>query len=300
MTARLRLLSLTLIATLALVLRAEAQQSSASIPAANATGAAAAETTTVSAEKTPKAVPAVSSTLLLGFKSYNTSARVGYMRDTETSPTKGRIYNGKQEAFLGYRFENQWGGFVQATQYKQQYNNSQLDRWSVSDPSLTLIHPDLYDNGFLHVTGQLRGYLPYTDRSKTLDIRQYAYYSNQIFSLGNGQEVFNQVVPRYFAANSYAPGDTTWYLEDRVIFTKKINSWCKLGLGNWLQIEQHSATATGYSDEVIPQVDFLISRNFSFGPRISLPIFALNAVYDGPKNATFEEARGELFFQATL
>lgn len=267
-----------------------------SVSAAQTNTTAPAGSLSVSAEKPPK----TSSSLLLGLKSYNSTARVAYLQDDATSPTKGQTYNGKQEVFLGYKFDNEWGGFAQVTQYRQQYNNSNLDRWSSGDPSLTLLHPNLFDNGAVRVLGQFRAYLPYTDRSKNQNIRQFAYYSTQIFALGNGQEIFNQVIPRYFAADKYNDADTTWYVENRTIYTKKISSWCKLGIGNWLQIENHSATTTGYTSEVIPQVDFLVSSNITFGPRVALPIYSQNSVYDGPKNATLQEARGELFFQATL
>jgi hypothetical protein len=237
---------------------------------------------------------------LLGFKSYNTSARVRYLQDDTSGANKGQTYNGKQEFFVGYKFANDWGGFFQAAQSRLQYNDSTLDRWATNDPSLTLLHPDFFDNGFLRLRGQLRGYLAYTDRSKAQNIQQVAYYFTQILALGNGQELFNQVVPRYFGASTYKATDTNFLLENRTIYTKKINSWCKLGLGNWFQAEQHAGTPTGYSSEVIPQVDFVLNSNLSFGPRMYLPVFSQNVVYDGPRNATLDEARGELFIQASL
>lgn len=263
----------------------------------NATASAPTTTLSVTAEKQP---PGRTSSFLLGFKSYNSSARVANLEDDAKAPSKGQVYNGKQEVFVGYRFANDWGGYVQTSQTRQQYNDRNLNRWSSGDPSFTLLHPDFYDSGFLRLRGQFRAYLPYTERSKNQNIQQVAYYFTQIFALGNGQEVFNQVTPRYFGAETYKDTDTTWYFENRTIYTKKLNSWCKLGLGNWLQIEQHQGTATGYASEVIPQVDFMIGSNITFGPRISLPIYSQNVVYDGPKNATLDEARGELFFQASL
>lgn len=268
---------------------AQAQQS----PATNATSATA--TLAVTPEKQP-----AKSAWLAGFKSYNTSGRVGYMNDDAKGLNKGQVYSGKQEFFVGYKFANDWGGFLQGAQSRQHYNDRNMNRWSVSDPSVTLMHPDFYNDGYVKLRGQFRAYVPYTDRSKAQNIQQVAYYFTQIFSLPNGQEVFNQVIPRYFGADSYKDTDTTFYVENRTIYTKKLNSWCKLGLGNWLQMERHAGTPTGFSSEVIPQVDFIVSSNMSFGPRVSLPIYSENAVYDGPRNATLAEARGELFFQASL
>lgn len=248
----------------------------------------------------PTAVKPGHKSLLLGFKSYNDTGRFEYLKDNAKGPTKGQTFNGKQEVFLGYKGTSGWGGYVQLTQYRYEFNDSSLNKWSVSDPSVSLIHPDLYNDGTLKVSGLVRTYIPHTDRSKNQNIRHYAYYSTQLYALGQGRDLFNQLIPRWFAAGRYNDGDTRFYVENRTVFTQKLNSWARWGIGNWLQMEQHAATATGYVDEVIPQFDFILNQNVFFGPRLSLPIFSQNSVYDGPRNATFEQARGELYFQATL
>ncbi len=251
------------------------------------------ETLTMTAPPVTKTVPTPS--FLLGLKSYDDSGRFGVLNDP-----KEKTFSGKQEAFLGYRFQSGWGGFVQGTQYRYQYNDSTLNKWSAGDTSVSLVHPDIYNDGTLKILGLVRAYIPQTDRSISKNIRQYAYYSTQLYALGKGRDLFNQAIPRWFVADRYAPTDTTFYAEDRTVYTEKLASWARWGIGNYLQYEKHSVSDDGYTDEIIPQFDFIINSSFYFGPRLSLPVFSQNSVYDGPKNATWEQARAELFFQVTL
>ncbi len=256
-------------------------------------------TSTTTIEKTSTA-PSSPTQVILGFKSTNTSARYADRNADEKSPSKGQNYNGKQEVFVGYKLRNNWGGFVQLTQTRQQYNEPTLNKWSVGDPSLSLIHPDLYQDSSLRIKGLFRVYLPFTKRSKNTNIRQYAYYSTQIVKFANGAEFSNQLIPRLFAADMYKDDDTRLYLEDRGLYSQQINSWSRWGLGAWAQVEQHAKDPTGYSLEVIPQVDFILNSNTFVGPRIAMPVFSQNSVYDGPRGASLDEARAELFFQMSL
>lgn len=241
-----------------------------------------------------------SSNILLGFKSLNQFARFGFLNNDSSSSTKGQTFSGKQEIYGGYKFENGWGGFVQFTQYRRQYNDSAMNKWVRSDTSFSLIHPTLIDAKDVKVSGLVRSYLTETDRSVAQNIRQFAYYSTQIFTLDQGREISNFTIPRWFVASFYKDADTRFYFENYTVFTQKINSSSRWGIGNWLQIEQHAATATGYADEIVPQYDYLVSSNFFFGPRLYLPILSVNAVYDGPQNATLDQARAELFMKVSL
>lgn len=255
-------------------------------------------TSTSTLEKAP--TPTTRSQIVLGFKSTNVTGRFGDLNDDSKSPSKGLRYNGKQEVFAGYRMRNNWGGFVQITQYRREFNESSRNGWVASDPSFSLIHPDLFKSDSLTIKGLLRAYLPYTDRSKKQNIRQYAYYSTQSIKMANGAELTNQFIPRLFAADSYVDLDTRFYVEDRTVYVQSINSWSRWGLGQWAQAEQHANAPTGYSLEIIPQIDFIINPATFIGPRIALPVFSQNFVYDGPRDAKLEQARAELYFQMSL
>lgn len=254
----------------------------------------------VHTELTTKAKAPAASKLILGYKSYNNSGRFGALKDDSKAPSKGVIYSGKHEGRIGYRHANQWGGYFQITQYRYQYNDSNLDRWSVSDPSVTLIHPDWYDDGTLKLSGAVRSYIPYSQRSKAQDIRRYYYSFGTNYTMSSGQNIFNQAILRFFSAREFRDSDTNFYFEDLTIYTRKINSWSRWGIGQWTQIESHAKTPTGYTVDLIPQVDFNVGPNILIGPRLSLPVYSQGFVYDGPKNSTWEEARAEIFVNATL
>ena len=118
--------------------------------------------------------------------------------------------------------------------------------------------------------------------------------------MANGAEITNQLIPRVFAANFYEDRDTRFYVEDRTVYVQSINSWSRWVLGQWAQLEQHANAPTGYSLEIIPQIDFIINPATFIGPRIALPVFSQNSVYDGPTDAKLEQARAELYFQMSL
>lgn len=261
--------------------------------------AATTETSTSTLEKKSSSGPSRSQ-IILGIKSTNDTGRFAVLNDNAKSPSKGLTLNGKQEIFAGYKMRNNWGAFVQMTQYRREFNEPTLNKWVVADPSLSLIHPDLYQSDSLTIKGLFRAYAPYTDRSKSQNIRQYAYYSTQILKIANGAEINNQLIPRLFAADQYQDLDKRLYLEDRTTYTQSINSWSRWGIGQWAQVEQHANAGTGYCLEIIPQLDFVINPTTFVGPRVALPVFSQNYVYDGPQGASLDEARAELYFQMSL
>ena len=149
-----------------------------------------------------------SPSLTMGFKSYNGSGRFGELNDSAKAPSKGRLYSGKQEVSAGVKFNNGWGSYLQFSQTRSEFNDSTLNKWSASDPSISLVHPDLYNNGSVKVSGMFRAYIPYTDRSRTQNIRHYAYYSNLNYLLKDGADLYNGAVIRFFPADIYKGTDT--------------------------------------------------------------------------------------------
>ena len=121
----------TLIATTALTLSAQAQ-SSAGTAAAGPTNSSTAAVMTSNKS---------SSNIVLGFKSFNDSGRVG---DLDTAGGRNAI--SKNEAYLGYRFNSGWGAFYNAVQYyNSYYHNDTKTKFSQGDSSITLLHPDFYE-----------------------------------------------------------------------------------------------------------------------------------------------------------
>lgn len=236
------------------------------------------------------------SNIILGAKSSNDSGRAGVL-ETDNE----RVYKSKNEAYVGYRFNSGWGGFFQGVQYYNAYrNNSTKSVWSVGDSSLTLVHPDFYKDDNLSLGGQLRYYIPTTDRSVDKKIEQYAYYLKLGYKFSGNQDIYNELTPRYFNSKKYSSTDTTYYIEDTTIYGYKLNSSWKVGAKSWAQYEVHSATPAGFSWEAGPMAVYNVNSNISLSPSISLPISVSNKVYDGPKAVSMDQAYMSLFIQAKL
>lgn len=258
--------------------------------AAEGTGEGTASTATSTLRLEQQSPSSSRSQVILNLKSTNSKTdRIGVPN-----------FNGKQEFTLGYKFLSGWGASLQAVQTRKEYRDATPNKWSVGDPSISLLHPDLYRGDRLTISGYFKAYAPWTDRSKKQDVRQYAYYATQNYKFDSGFEVSNQLIPRFLAANKFRLDDPRFYIEDRLALTRTLGTWGRWGVGQWAQLEMHSGTETGYCVELIPQFDFLFGKNTSFGPRFYMPIFVQNSVYDGPKDATLDEAKAELYFQTSL
>lgn len=249
--------------------------------------------------------------VVLGFKSYNETGRFGYQDQEVVADKKnpnskdafiGRTYKGKHEARLGYKHTSGWGVYGTMTQYRYDYSSSpnNNNKWSVSDPSITLTHPDFYNDGTLKIFGSARYYVPHTDRSKQLGVRQAAYYFDVSYKLAQDQEIFNEFNPRIFVQDSYSATDTRVKLEDLTTYTRKLGTWGRYGVGQWTQYEQHAEAPNGLTVDVFPFFDYLYTSKIFLGPRVYMPVLVEQSVYDGSRNATWENAYFQLFLQASL
>jgi hypothetical protein len=269
---------------------------------ADTAGAAAKDTTSIT--QTPEAKKSSSAnSLVLGYKSFNETGRFGYTDDAVSKDAfAGRVYKGKHEARLGYKHSSGWGGYAQMTQYRYDYKDSlnNNNKWSMSDPSITLNHPAFYADDTLKVFGSIRYYIPTTDRSKRLNTQQYSYYLDAVYSLGDGAELYNQFNPRYFSLNSYGLTDTRVRLEDFTTYTKKIGNWGRWGVGQWTQFEEHPNSPNGMTTDVFPLFDYMITSKIFLGPRVYLPVYSKDFVYDGSRSATLSNAYFQLYIQASL
>lgn len=270
------------------------ENSDSSVRAASAT-----TTSTTSAEVKPENS---SDTVKpsFGIKSFSDFARIENRNAGTTSPTGGQILNAKLDLYVGYVGKAGWGAMFDFAQYRQEFNDSNLDKWVAGDPYITLLHPDFYNNDTLRLYGFFRTYIPYTTSSKKLDYHHHAYFIEASYEMGGERVLENELVPRAFLANKYAPTDSNFYVEDTITFTQRLGKWARVGAGNWFQMEQHKKTATGYTSELFPYFDYILGKSSYIGTKVFLPIFAQNVVWDGPTKATTNQARLELYFQAGL
>jgi hypothetical protein len=220
-----------------------------------------------------------------------------------------RTYQGKQEFYLGVRTKAGWSLSGMMVQYaydfagsnpKTAYGKPALDHWETGDASVTLGHPTLFQNANWSINGQFRVYFLNSVWSSTHDVHQYAYYDFINGKVLGGREFLNILIPRYFYEGHYHASDTKYYIEDRTQLGQRFASWFRSGLGQYSQMEAHAATRTGWCSEIYPFADFIISKEFFIGPRVSFPIVASGSVYNGPTMVSWSNVYAEVFGQLTL
>lgn len=250
----------------------------------------------------PETPPAASSTAQLPVLAPAVTPKVGIYSWSDTvraSETSDRNYKNKNEIFAGAKLRSGWSLIGMIVQYRDQFDNTKKNNWHYGDPSVRVGHPAIALGNGWNYDGQLRYYIPATDRSQKYAIKQFAYSTNITGHVGQ-LEVWNNLIPRYFYEANYHADHTVAYAEDRTQVGKKFNKWLRGGLGQYTQVESHKGTPLGVTTEVYPYADVLVSKQVFLGPRFSLPVVARNSVYDAPKGVSLKNSFAELFLSASL
>jgi|GEM_PF-2112958 len=238
--------------------------------------------------------------LKAGIKSQNTTGRLYEMNNPD-----GRRYQAKQEYYTGLVHKSGWGAYGQAVTSGPLYggNGQNLPgagSLGAGDPSLTVLHPDWYRGTSLTLGGQYRSYFPISDRSLDRQQHQQAYYLYTTYKMPAQWTIWNQTVPRYFIQSYYKPSDTTFYVEDLGTLTKQLTTRWAAGVGQWTQVETHRETKTGVSVDLSGFVRYTPIQNVWIEPRLILPAYVKESVYDAAKAVSLQNARAELYAQMTL
>jgi hypothetical protein len=226
--------------------------------------------------------------------------------DSDIQGRSGRYVKIKNEYSATAMHDSGWGlqamGVQAGTYFRDSSinSNTKSDAVGPGDSSLTLIHPAVYQTDDLKVWGQFRRYFARTERTRSLGQEQYAYYLFSNYKMAHGLALFNQLTPRYFSNNHYAPTDSKLYAEDYLVLTQDQSNWFKYGVGAHSQIEGHEKTATGGVIELYPLVDFVLNQNIFIEPRVYLPIYKHKEVYDSPTAVSLNNAQAELFMQISM
>ena len=234
-----------------------------------------------------------------GVKSYSDFGR----QSEQTDPKSGRLVKSKNEFYLGAKSKSGWGAYAMGVEYGYAINenpvNGKHSGFTQGDPSFSILHP-VYDDGKVKITGQFKQYFPVSDFSVSKNIWEQTYYSVLLWKMPRRFDFSNVLIPRYFSARNYAPGDTNFYTEDYTQVTYPVAKWMRVGLGQHYQVEVHAATPVGQTLEVFPMADFIIAPGVFAGPRVFFPVAVQNSVFDAPKSVNLNQAQPELYIQATL
>lgn len=230
-----------------------------------------------------------------GIKTTETSARA-----FEYSNENGRRLRQKYEYYLGAVHSSGFGAYGQAVTSGTTFAGTGKSAIVGGDPSVTILHPDFYKDASLTLSGQFRRYFAVSDRSKSRDQKQYAYYFYTTYKMPAAWTAWNQATPRFFDQDIYKVGDTHFYFEDVTNLTKQINQSLALGIGQWTQVEWHDRTDTGISVDASVFARFTPIGNIWIEPRLILPAYVHNTVFDAPRKVALDGARAELYAQITL
>jgi hypothetical protein len=233
--------------------------------------------------------------LRAGIKTTETSARA-----YEYNDENGRRLKQKHEYYLGAVHKSGFGAYGQAVTSGTTYAGDRGSAVAGSDPSVTILHPDFYKGTSLTLSGQFRRYFAVSDRSKNRDQKQWAYYLYTTYKMPASLVVWNQATPRFFDQDFYKKGDTTYYFEDITNLTKSLSQSFALGVGQWTQVEWHDRASTGVSVDASVFARFTPIGNVMIEPRLILPAYVSNVVFDAARKAALDGARAELYAQITL
>lgn len=294
-----KLILLTILS--ATMAHAETSTTSVDLSATNAPAAAlpatpAADTTNTSATAAPAETKPTSvlKNVIAGWKSQNSTGR----NDDLKNPN-GRQLEAFQEVWLGYKYKG-WGLYgLYANEYFS-YGDTSKTKWSLQDPSATLVHPNWYTSDDLVVTGKLRRYFPLSGYSVAHEMVQSAYYVDAYYKMANRQDIYNNVTFRWFTYNNHGPSATKHYIEAMTNYTKYFSKDFRWGVGHWTQYEHHYNTPNGFCVEAGPMIEYAPTPSIFMGPRLRLPIVAQGSVYDGPTSASWNQAYVQFFLLANL
>ena len=207
--------------------------------------------------------PAPAVTLTGGFKSYNDSGRM-----VELNTPNSRLMKSRNEFFFGAKLATGWGFTAQGVENYQINSGKAGSVFSMSDPSLTISHPNIYESQNFKITGAFRQYVPVSSYSVGRNLWQEAYYFGMTWKLPNRFEVNNLLIPRYFWASKYQGKEATFFTEDFTTISRQVKPWMRVGFGQHTQFEVHSDAPLGRCIELYPYADFMLSSSIYFGPRL--------------------------------
>jgi len=234
-------------------------------------------------------------TINAGIKDYNNLGRGSELQDP-----KGRRHYEKYEYYGTLTHQSGWGFSAMGVVTSSTFGDHSRDSTQAGNPSLTLIHPTVYQDSNLKITGQLRRSFAVTEGARRAGLNQWAYYSNANLKLAQGWAVFNQLVPRYFAQDRYKLTDSQYVVEDTTVLSRAVLAWLKLGVGQHSIVEWHSATSAGTLVEVFPSLSMTPSANTLIEARWLLPVQKVNEVADSPAAVALDNNQAQLLLQVSI
>ncbi|PWU17153.1 MAG: hypothetical protein C5B49_09495 [Bdellovibrio sp.] len=233
--------------------------------------------------------------LMLGIKSWGDSGRV-----REVVDPVGRQFELHNEYFVGLRNVNDWAFYATAVTDGDTFGDNTKTRYAAGDPFLTFQHP-IYKDYSTTVFGQIRQSFPVSTGSQAKgNLKKTRYWLISDTAFANRVDLLNAFVPTYVYQDRYIGTETAYYIDDWTELTKRMNGWLSVGVGQHTQVEWFRDKRSAAGIDVYPMADFILSSNFSIGPRVYLPVFAKGLLSDGPTKVSTDNVQFELFTKIAL
>jgi hypothetical protein len=226
-------------------------------------------------------------------RSTNDSGRFGDYGDP-----KAKEYRLKNEYFVGASHASGWG--IMGTAVTKGYATQTDSTYGPGDASVILTHPAFYSDETTKVWGAFRRYFALSNWSKDHNVEQYAYYLFTTHKMGKGVELFNAFSARAFNVANNDGKDSPSSFDDLTHISQKMNSWLRLGVGQHITFENHYRDPSGTYMEMYPFAKFILSSNIFIEPRLLLPLYKQNYVFDTPKTVALINSQAELFVNIAL
>lgn len=202
-------------------------------------------------------------------------------RKYELETPGGENFLMKNELTAGAMHSSGWGAKVAINYLTESADDATKNVHEMGDPSIALVHPDLYRSQDIRIGGEGRYYMPVAATSRSVGLQQFAYFLRADFALVDQMSVNNTFIPHYFYQQRYADADAFSLLEDSTEFAKTFDS-IKIGVGQLTQIESHQATPAGEGVQVYPFAEFVGIKDVVFAARLYLPLFVKGIVNGAP------------------
>ncbi len=217
-------------------------------------------------------------------------------RKHELEEIGGQNFFLKNELVVGVKHKSGWGLSI-ADDIRQTNSNADTKdyRGRITDASLIIGHPALYKSESLSIGGQLRPYIPTSERSQKNDFRQVRYQSFADITMPAKWGLSNMLMPIWMTSNNMSADSSDIYVYDCLELTHQTAQTVRFGLGQQTQWEHHVGTPAGTTVEVYPFVDIEWIPNVLIEPKVYLPVFVSNLVDGAPSVVAMSQLQAELY-----
>lgn len=220
-------------------------------------------------------------------------------RKEELETIGGKNYELFNEMYLGVKHKSGWGADVGMAWDSESNADPSLDTFSRPDMNASLYHP-IFSNDTFDMSGRLRVYLPTSESSIANEYRQVRYYNILGINLPHKFSLTHVIFPKFVSRKNPTPESQKSYLYECLELAHQTTKYMALSIGEQTQIDNHNNGTSGMSVDLYPFIDFTITKNILFEPKIYLPVYVSGVVSGGPTNVSLDQSQVEFYLKLSI